>query len=389
MHGQLTSHTELIKRKGEPFDSYKAHRFSLNNATLTEAKAEVDSLVKEGGWLVFMTHCWDTQWQTASKQQNLRDLIDYIKSLAIDVVTVNEGLHIHGNIVGYGEVLLGRDYFKVDKQGTIHNKGNRFYSERNNSVFMTTPPSFFKLNAITITYHDSGTTATGFPETNIGTLITTKGLQDIVFQEWYPHYRSDTRKYIRRNSGNTAWTNFEVAGVNYVRDLAHNGLSPTDNSKFVPRTITKSIINSSHPSISSMPEGRQGTYTAGFYSENGFYTEEYDVRSKNTKYRRIKKDDGTFSDWLEYCFRKQIVYSKAFPTLAAGGTAQVKIDISAHGLTSATPIAINIGQPLPNGLMITPGHNGTELTLNLYNASGSSIAGATYSIYGSALVVIY
>lgn len=62
------------------------------------AKGYVDQLIKEGGWLVFMTHAWYDYFN----KDHLENLIRYIKYKGIDIVGVNEAIKKTGNIIDIG-----------------------------------------------------------------------------------------------------------------------------------------------------------------------------------------------------------------------------------------------------------------------------------------------
>ena len=66
--------------------------------TLDNIKARVDECYDQNGWLIFMTHVDDVA-HTDEDNQMLRDLIDYIKTKGIDIVTLSEGFEIFGNVV--------------------------------------------------------------------------------------------------------------------------------------------------------------------------------------------------------------------------------------------------------------------------------------------------
>lgn len=192
-----------------PLDQYRGKRRDLDNDTLATAKSHVDAAVASGGWVVFTIHSWYAQWATAGKQQDLNDLIDYIQSLSVPIVTIAQGLEKHGNVLDYGEWGGARNYLKIEKSGRIKNRHNRWFSEPANTVLPTNRPDFFHNNAVTITHHDSTTTATGFPGTQLGTLITTRGLQNQTEQQWIPYSSPQQpmrlRTYRRTNSSESAW----------------------------------------------------------------------------------------------------------------------------------------------------------------------------------------
>ena len=66
--------------------------------TLDNLKARVDECYDQNGWLIFMTHVDDVD-HTDEDNQMLRDLIDYIKTKGIDIVTMSEGFEVFGNAI--------------------------------------------------------------------------------------------------------------------------------------------------------------------------------------------------------------------------------------------------------------------------------------------------
>ena len=66
--------------------------------TLDNIKARVDECYNQNGWLIFMTHI-DDVGHTDEDNQMLRDLIDYINTKGIDIVTLSEGFELFGNAI--------------------------------------------------------------------------------------------------------------------------------------------------------------------------------------------------------------------------------------------------------------------------------------------------
>ena len=66
--------------------------------TLDNLKARVDECHDQNGWLIFMTHVDDVD-HTDEDNQLLRDLIDYIKTKGVDIVTLSEGFEVFGNAI--------------------------------------------------------------------------------------------------------------------------------------------------------------------------------------------------------------------------------------------------------------------------------------------------
>jgi peptidoglycan/xylan/chitin deacetylase (PgdA/CDA1 family) len=73
-----------------PINIYKIKRANMQNATLAQLKAAVDYAETNKTWLVFYEHQIDVNGYTTS--QTLSDLLDYIKTKNIDVVTGTEAI---------------------------------------------------------------------------------------------------------------------------------------------------------------------------------------------------------------------------------------------------------------------------------------------------------
>ena len=66
--------------------------------TLAGMKAKVDECIATNGWLIFMTHIDDVA-HTDQDTQDIKDLIDYIKTKGVSIVTLSEGFEIFGNAI--------------------------------------------------------------------------------------------------------------------------------------------------------------------------------------------------------------------------------------------------------------------------------------------------
>lgn len=201
----------LNRSGGNPLDQYRGLRYDVDNNTIATLTGYVDAAVSAGrGLLVFTIHSHYSQWATAGKQADLNTLIDYLQGLSIPILTMSEAIEQQGNILDYGKTTSSADYLKVQKNGRIVNKHNRWFSEPVNTVLTTTEPRFFRDNAVTITHHNGSTTATGWPGGNIGTLITYRGLSNQTEQFWMPYTAGQKRlvRHRRTNSSETAWNSW-------------------------------------------------------------------------------------------------------------------------------------------------------------------------------------
>ena len=85
-----------------------------------DAKSYVDQLLIDGGWLIFMTHAWYTYYNS----NQLLGLVKYIKSKEIEIVGLDEGIKLTGNIIDTGLFKkpiesATEPYFVLDSNGEV------------------------------------------------------------------------------------------------------------------------------------------------------------------------------------------------------------------------------------------------------------------------------
>lgn len=106
-----------------PYESYYMKRVEVfpkdGSNSLDDVKAYVDQVEREGGWLILMTHAWYESFDSATLRD---DLIPYIRSKGVEIVSVSEAIRTTGNVVDTGifrKPLADavRPYFVVDAQG--------------------------------------------------------------------------------------------------------------------------------------------------------------------------------------------------------------------------------------------------------------------------------
>ncbi len=92
--------------------------------TLAAAKAYVDQVAREGGWLVFMTHSWYSGFSTGQ----LIELVEYIQDAGIPIVDVNDAIRLTGNVIEVGTFrkplqYAAAPYFVVSADGRVYTNG--------------------------------------------------------------------------------------------------------------------------------------------------------------------------------------------------------------------------------------------------------------------------
>jgi len=118
-----------------PIDSYKITRISFDASengvsTLQECKDAVDLAVQNNAWVIFAVHPqypeyregYNTYWQ--ERQNELRELIDYIQGLEVPILTAKQAFKLYGNPVQLGNKRLDSRYYALGMDGT--EEGNYF-----------------------------------------------------------------------------------------------------------------------------------------------------------------------------------------------------------------------------------------------------------------------
>ena len=83
-----------------PLDSFCMSRWSITRP-LTELKNKVDLCESEKNVTIFMCHAWDPAL-TTEKLSEIEELIDYIKSKNIEIITLEQMLDKVGNVIEIG-----------------------------------------------------------------------------------------------------------------------------------------------------------------------------------------------------------------------------------------------------------------------------------------------
>lgn len=91
-----------------------------DNNTLDFFKGKVDEAVTADGWLIFMLHPHMAQ-HTDALTQIVDDLIAYIKSIGVEIMTLNDGYNVFGNALECGDYIGGTDGLAISFDGQIAN----------------------------------------------------------------------------------------------------------------------------------------------------------------------------------------------------------------------------------------------------------------------------
>lgn len=196
-----------------PMDTYCLDRLDMETRTLADSKAEVDLAISKKKWLIFMTHGWMRAYADPARQQLFRDLIDYIKSKNVPIVTIDEGLKMKGNAIEIGDKSANTNYLYISNTGksesNVDNNGMVYNAIDGD---LTKLPSSYKKGKTTVSNHWNG--ATGLPGAYGGTLLTFRDVDDAYTKQLFIE-NVTTTVYVRRwSTGSSSWQSWTT--VNYT-----------------------------------------------------------------------------------------------------------------------------------------------------------------------------
>lgn len=205
-----------------PLTQYNLYRVSMGSyyaegeGTDTYYKLKVDQTHTNTGWLIFMLHPEHASHDEI-QQTYIRNTIDYIKSLGIDIVTLEQGIEIFGNkqnIGDYYDVNNSDNYYVMGANGEVKNKNkgiDKVHAIEIASINKHTNaslPTEFTIQKVTYT-PITATNATGFPENKAGMLETYR-LDAYSDGYTYQNYKvhNSTNNYTRHfyNNAWSVWT---------------------------------------------------------------------------------------------------------------------------------------------------------------------------------------
>lgn len=250
--------------------------------TLEYYKIRVDQCLAQNGWLVFMLHPGEVS-HDATQQSYLEQIIQYVKSKNIEVLTLDKAFDIFGNVIEVGD--YNANYENVYSGKAVNKFGDTANMENvvtisNTGLTNTSLIKNFPDRLISITNFNYSTT-NGFP-TSFGTLMTHRIATDINFhyQLWFD-YNSAAAVY-RRIWKDGAWLSWDK--VIFKSDLdaikVHNISNPniynasTLPNMFPVNKITTTVVSGAG-NITGMPNSAAGILTTYRVGSDEFDRQEY------------------------------------------------------------------------------------------------------------------
>ena len=259
---------------------------------LEDWKNKVSECIEKNGWLVFILHSYNLCTQN-NRLSDLEQLIQYIQSLDIEILTYDDGLGVFANKIESEKLTIGCDGKVSDYSEYAKLRITKLDSYNGATPISDFPQISATINTVNNANYEGLVSLTG------GTIITIKpdSTNERAFQ-LLKHYNDDNLYF--RNPGGE-WRN--LSNINVIKNLPSTH-SRTDLSN---GKINVSLISSSNSS--GYPSSAGGILIAWYldgYAHN--IKEEFKVINNDRTYTRYMKSDFSWSEWKEEIFNTNIKY---------------------------------------------------------------------------------
>lgn len=359
-------------------------RVSADAQTLAEMKAEVDKLENmENGWLVFMVHTTQDRQGDYSKYA---EILPYIASVGIPVVTISKGLEHYENKIDVGDFskIIATDgtynrsedekHVMIGADGELFSEKLDYYSRKITGNYMppiSKKPSEYFLNTTTHEYiNNSFGSSEGYPF-KMGGLQVTINLDKQLYSTGLFYPIDGSQPWIRKATSSDTWSEYKPIGATNINNRTDMVSESTPLLNFHKGITYSNVIST------QFGEGTLITYNVDT-AKIAF--QEFHPVNSNIIYKR--KWDWGANVWLGfYSINKKntvtlTTSSFTIPTtiVSANSMSKTKITWTGVGINNRTKFLFTTNYPLPDGVsceIMTSYAN--EFTIRLFNVTTSDI----------------
>lgn len=236
-----------------PIETHRLTRYFIDDdiVTLDYLKARVDNIISNSGWLILGSHVWYSKY-TEAFMPIFSDIIDYIKSKSIPIVTLEKGYQMYKNTIDIGNRKT-LPYFRIGANGKV--ASNFEFRDTiildKNSKTATSTPSDFPINKVSMCALDNSQPLQ-FPLQKAGVLTTynidTGGYW--TYQTWTPTNLLNKVKEYKRIWIGTGWSAWKTVlygeGKKWVRPGFSNSVPANSvesiNYNFEGCTVDDTVV---------------------------------------------------------------------------------------------------------------------------------------------------
>ena len=255
-----------------PINSMHISRINLEGYTLPQLKSQVNNAISLNQIIVYMSHSWMDSFHEPQKLQDISDLIDYIKSKNVEIVTASKMIERVGNVIEIGQPT-DSSYFILSRLGYFLTNSGGFKFEHEISI--DNPPNYFDVDKVTVSRHING--SVGVPNGTYGYVFTFRISTD--FSESYTiqiFFTAGTTNeiYKRRAISASNWSDWSLLNpdTSTLLILPYGGSSTTLDQSITNYIVGKITITrySNDQTLNSPTPNQAGILTTYRFSNDSY-----------------------------------------------------------------------------------------------------------------------
>lgn len=302
----------LVTPLGSWFDKWSGSPFPTNS--LEFYKYQVDKAIEQKAWLIFMTHVGGNDQHDETQQQYLEETIKYVLEKNLDVVTLDQGMDLRGNLIDVGRYQrrdLSHEHFVVGADGSYSGSHlqNIFKYMRTGNMTGELKPSDFPIGQRLISRIGFGVSSEYYPDAHGGKLITDTTAQLLpmndhmgyTFQEFSVRGKPDV--WTRYALTEEEWSDWTRTDSQIHLMEINSATTDTVATSFPNRKISYCRISPNN--TTAFPGGNGGVLTTNRIvgSLYDVYQEYEKTAWPNDRYKRTwDQSSNSWYGWKKYVF---------------------------------------------------------------------------------------
>lgn len=361
--------SEYGKINKSPIDTYFINRELVDMYAKSTLEAMVDDVIANGGWIVFYTHTG----QFPTNQSKFFELMDYVATKNVDVVTVSQAMAYYANTLDIGDKKHSTDFVKVGADGTlditnlpiaIQNYGTQINSKAGTDFpsgklsinrFLMTAPSDIPFNS------------------GVGVLYTDRIFENrtlagtLAIQRFEGFSGAVVRRTYSTSGGWSDWTS--QGKLNTVKTKPYTGASPVTD--FPNSTVTKvGFLSGEAPDL---PNGGIGVLETNRIGETSVTNYQLFYPYNNNRFSKRFWTGSAWSNWQEFIPVKNTYFASFDFGSITGVTRDYTFSIT--GVPNSSGAIVNFINGLPTGVIAYAYVSANDVvTVRLFNGTGASVS---------------
>jgi len=361
-----------------PFYTYKMMRkgwFEDGRTTVADHKAVVDEAIANNALLIWKTHSQYPEF-VGEQLTAVGEVIEYAKSLGVEIVSISEAMKKQGNILDMGDLWSNNDVAIIDINGNAHGRSigsSKFVNHTDLISNINGSITEFQKNCRTVVQiPTSDTTGLGLPRNTAGLVEVIRGTTDFFGERVYYQYQTGLKYASYWNNTTKEWSTWIL--INPVKYLGYNAVTP---STLPSNTLTRDVISITYiqaASATGFPENSAGELKTYALNTGGTYPHrEYTIAGTNRTYKQYW--DGTaWGTWeLQHTSIKMTTETLNFGSVPAGGI--VELNVTFTGVTTADNLICTPSNSIDANVLWFGSISTTDtVRIKLYNPTSAPIA---------------